>query len=736
MDGDGYDDIAVGAPYEYDSNYNNTGFVRVFSGSSGSEINTFYGSSTYTYFGQAVWSAGDLDEDGAPDLFVGEPSAYDSASKTSPGAVYSFSVASGKIITTTYGPQNNAYFGNSVAGLGDINGDGLPDLGVGAPYNNNYSGSAFIYITPAPSGTVVINAGAVATATTDVNLGLTWKAGSASVKNMRVRNAGANWGSWIALADVKDWTLTAGEGEKVVEAQFIDVDGLVSKVVSDSIILDTSVPTGSIQIEGGAAWANSTTVDVDLQFTDAVSDVSDVRLRMRGDNWGPWIPYTGSATFEMASGDGNKVVEAQARDFAQNLSAVASDNIGLDMAKPVAGSIVLDGGYPYSGDWTVSAAFTAVDNAGGSGIASMALRRFDETTYRPWEPFVSQMELTLNSGEGVRGFFVQFRDLAGNVSTEYYDSIIIDISPPTVLEFTVTGKYAYFVAGSEFLVRAFAQDNQQGSGVASLRATFDDGVNFTEWVPYSSVGTSVTAPVGAGYFAVRIQLVDRAGNVSGLSMPASVYLVEAPPPYLGMSGSFTGKMSSASDVDVVVNDLIAGDLVTVTVKSRSAATRQALPVTIHMLDPYGHTSSVTPGLAFAIPKDGTGRYLFELTQQGAPGGAGDYSLKVSVKRPKSTTNFSRALKPNSDGEVEFVFYAADLVNFDATFTGGGVTPGTVRMRGPDGNVPFLATGGANAVHISATFNQSVGLYRVIIAATGPVQMLMGAIPPKKAKLYE
>jgi hypothetical protein len=67
VDGDGADDVAIGAPQE------GNGTVRVYSGDSGNLIWTFTGIDAGDAFGDAVNGAGDVTGDGFADVIVGAP---------------------------------------------------------------------------------------------------------------------------------------------------------------------------------------------------------------------------------------------------------------------------------------------------------------------------------------------------------------------------------------------------------------------------------------------------------------------------------------------------------------------------------------------------------------------------------------------------------------------------------------------------------------------------------------
>jgi len=93
-------------------------------------------------FGRALAGIGDLDGDGIPDLAVG--ANYDDDGGMNRGAVWLLCLdRDGSVRRTSKisslaggfaGPlRNNDEFGRSVASLGDLDGNGVPDLAVGAP---------------------------------------------------------------------------------------------------------------------------------------------------------------------------------------------------------------------------------------------------------------------------------------------------------------------------------------------------------------------------------------------------------------------------------------------------------------------------------------------------------------------------------------------------------------------------------------------------------------------------
>ena len=153
LNGDGVADLAVGAPYQ-DGDFNssiggfgppqNVGKVWVLSGANLSVIhqlndpqfqlmqNLKFGGQ----FGTSLAAAGDVNGDGIQDVLVGAPN-YTPHPKGpfTIGRVFVMDGASDTVLFTLDEPtaQENARAGTSVASLGDVNDDGKPDFLVGVP---------------------------------------------------------------------------------------------------------------------------------------------------------------------------------------------------------------------------------------------------------------------------------------------------------------------------------------------------------------------------------------------------------------------------------------------------------------------------------------------------------------------------------------------------------------------------------------------------------------------------
>ncbi len=126
LDGDGKDDILVGLPFYNSGILANCGAVRVYSSATGAQVLEVLGPYSQSHLGSSVAFIGDLDSDGVPDFAAGAKD-FTQSSYQQRGMVSTFS-GTGQEIWRTLGASEYDRLGSVVEGLGDWNLDGVPDV--------------------------------------------------------------------------------------------------------------------------------------------------------------------------------------------------------------------------------------------------------------------------------------------------------------------------------------------------------------------------------------------------------------------------------------------------------------------------------------------------------------------------------------------------------------------------------------------------------------------------------
>lgn len=149
VNADGAPDFIVGAPLN-DALGSNTGLVYVYSGPTGALLHVFTGEAAVDKLGLSVGRAGDVDGDGFDDILAGAwwNDADTNVTGDNRGRAYVFSGRTGGVLTSFTGEASLDHLGRPISGGHDINGDGVPDVVVGArdnDANGDDAGSAYVF---------------------------------------------------------------------------------------------------------------------------------------------------------------------------------------------------------------------------------------------------------------------------------------------------------------------------------------------------------------------------------------------------------------------------------------------------------------------------------------------------------------------------------------------------------------------------------------------------------------
>ena len=314
-------------------------------------------------------------------------------------------------------------------GTGD--GGAIADMGV-------YEVAGGFDTTP-PTGSIVINSGDVGTTGSEVTLQFNSVVDPSGISQMCISNT-TSCTSWEAYVSTKNnWPLLPGDGAKTIYGWFRDtlgnanttpLTGLIYVDHSppvDGTVVATPVPyLGTIQL----TWSG---------FSDALSGIRQYRLVYKDGS----VPsncsdgyeyYTGPDTSYLFSSGSPGVTfyfRVCAYDNVWNMStgATASAVPDFDTTEPT-GSIVINGGAPYTKDYLVTLTISASDPA---GVTHMCVS--DSPSCTAWEPYATSKEMYIWN-EGINTVYVRFRDgMYNSNATPFSDSITLDMTPPN----SVTG---------------------------------------------------------------------------------------------------------------------------------------------------------------------------------------------------------------------------------------------------------------------------------------------------------
>ena len=186
-------------------------------------------------------------------------------------------------------------------------------------------------------GSIVINGDAAYTNTTSVTLTLSATDLVSGVSEMILSESSSFTGeTWETYNTTKVFTLSTTEGTKTVYVKFRDSLDNESASISDSIILDTSTPTGESTTDSGVeyegtTYSNEETVNLVLEGFDSLAGVVEVMIS-EDPNFsdGIWVTYAENMTWDLSNGDGIKVIYVKYRDAASNESEIYTVTLFLD----------------------------------------------------------------------------------------------------------------------------------------------------------------------------------------------------------------------------------------------------------------------------------------------------------------------------------------------------------------------------------------------------------------------
>ena len=194
-----------------------------------------------------------------------------------------------------------------------------------------------------------------------------------------------------------------------------------------NIIINTSGPLGTVMINNGDTYTNSTTVTLTLSASATNAQVSQMRFSNDNSSWSDWEAYATSKSWSIGSDPGTYTVYVQFRDSLGNGSGSYTDMITYENIGPT-GSVYINAKDDYTNNVNTTLTISAFDLY--SGVDQMRFSN-NNSSWSDWEDYATSKSWTIGSAEGTQTVYTRFKDILGNVSDSYSDSIIYDSTVPT-----------------------------------------------------------------------------------------------------------------------------------------------------------------------------------------------------------------------------------------------------------------------------------------------------------------
>ena len=321
-----------------------------------------------------------------------------------------------------------------------------------------------------------------------------------------------------------------------------DYTGSAANYPYIEVTSDTTPPNPGTCTSPASAKA-SFNVDYSGAGDTGGSGLQSTALWFKKESWGTWqssgmssAAASGSFTFDGAhglSGEGTYYFTMYASDNAGNNSTHPSEKGDGDCSTiydltPPSGEISINSGASYTASTAASLVLTA--DGGASGMGQMRLSN-DGSSWNEWEAYIGSKPWDLPSGDGEKTVYVQYKDNAGNESSSFTDTIILDETAPTTPAVADDG--AYTTSTSQIHASWAATDGVSGISEYqyAISATKTEGeiVFGGGWesagMQTEATRTGLTLTYGQAYYAL-VKVKNGAGLWSAIGASDGITVVE------------------------------------------------------------------------------------------------------------------------------------------------------------------------------------------------------------------
>jgi hypothetical protein len=378
--------------------------------------------------------------------------------------------------------------------------------------------------TTPPVGSILINNGDEYTTVPDVTLALNASDRYGIVSMMISEDPEFKAAIWREYAQSQAFSFSPEGGKRTIYAKFKDGSGLESVTVKDSIIFDIGLPTGTVIINGGDQYTNSTLVRLSIEAFDREGVVKMILSNNANSSGTDWSDYQTSISWSLLPGNGERSVYAKFKDGSGQESEFVEDSIIVDTIPP-SGNVLLDEGSPYTRSPNI---IVKLDIKDDTGIPMMTMSEFPTFIGSGWEPYRFNIPWNLSGTDGTKTIYCRVQDMAGNIGELASDSIILDSSPPVS---AISGLPSIVDVPN---ITVFWSGSDAQSGIKYYDVQVRDGSSaWTDWLMEINFTNGTFLGQDGHNYYFRVRAMDMAGNLQGYpdngSGPVSMQIPVLPP---------------------------------------------------------------------------------------------------------------------------------------------------------------------------------------------------------------
>ncbi len=333
--------------------------------------------------------------------------------------------------------------------------------------------------------------------------------------------------AWDSTASVTTYTVDfqpPAEGTSTLY-YYSQTQGETETMKNSEFKVDTGLPTDPTLLSSPShvvgAKSNDNTIDISFSgATDTVSGISGYAVSWSIDAsespTGPTsLPASSTGLTSAPLVDGTWWFNLSTEDVAGNrTSTIHLGPFMVDSHAPT-GTITINSGAAKANSVGVVLGLTASDGS-GTGVDKMRFKNYGGA-WSAWEGFNTSKAWTLTSTNGDKKVYVQFKDVAGNMSTTPHDEIILDTRAPTA-KVKTPAVSTMQTKKLRFKVRWSGSDPSPGTGVKLYDVQRKvAGGSWINWRQNTSAKASYykSRQGEVDYFRARAK--DNAGNVGSWS---------------------------------------------------------------------------------------------------------------------------------------------------------------------------------------------------------------------------